>query len=284
MPRTSFSRGLQTGKVVAHEMTGVLLVLTAVLRSAKGRTTIMKMARGQQKEFFPDEKSIRQWVMLLEAQLQLDAWLQLKEMRVDLVERAKTKMKEYMNMSGIVGKRTKGMGCNTLNFHMAKHIPMSILWFGVPSNWDTFANERHHKRDKKTAQRTNKHISKFDIQMARKVQERHAVDLAVEETNGRRRWQYYSVGGFDHSDRPLKKEDVPYFDPDLTGAVVRYYKRENEMKFNIRSKMKRKDKFVYEESTRLCLEEVLEGCSDGVEELRLNTCLRVHDTRAENAT
>ena len=93
LPRTLSNRGVQAGKVMAHEMTGVVVVMTAILRSTRGRNAILSLARGQQKEFFADEGFIRQWIMFLETQLQLGAWLQLREMRVDLVERAKTKIK-----------------------------------------------------------------------------------------------------------------------------------------------------------------------------------------------
>ncbi len=284
LPRTLFNRGVQAGKVMAHEMTGVVVVMTAILRSTRGRNAILSLARGKQKEFFADEGFIRQWIMFLETQLQLDAWLQLREMRVDLVERAKTKIKEYMNMSKRIGQRTKGMRYNTLNFHVAKHIPADILAFGVPANYDTFANERHHKRDKKTSQRTNKHMSKFDIQMAKKIQERHAVDIGMEEMNGRKRWHYYSVGGFDHSDRPPKNTQIPPFDPILTGVRVRFYKRDGKMIHVVSSKMKAKDKYVHDEPTRLGLVELLNFCSDEVKELNVYSCLNVHDNRADKAT
>ena len=80
-----------------------------------------------------------------------------------------------------VGKRQEGMKYNTLNHHTTKHVPQSILDFGSSSNVDTDCIKMHHKDDKKTAQRTQKHQDKFDTQMGVKVQERKAVDCAMEE-------------------------------------------------------------------------------------------------------
>jgi len=42
----------------------------------------------------------------------------------------------------------------------------------------------------------------------------------MEEINGVKQWHYYSVGGFDHSDRPPKNSEIPPFDPILTGKRV----------------------------------------------------------------
>jgi len=50
LPRTTFSRRLNTGGLGGHEMTGMMLCLTATLRSAAGRNQIMTNARGRQKD------------------------------------------------------------------------------------------------------------------------------------------------------------------------------------------------------------------------------------------
>ena len=185
---------------MAHEMAGVILVLTGALRCTKGRATILNEARGKQKDFFSEEQFIRKWIMYFETQLQYDKWLQKPEMEVRLVKRSATKLREYMNMGKVVGQRSVGMEYKTANHHGSLHVGPMILELGVPSNYDSFNSERHHKANKKTAQRTQKKPDKFNIQMARKIQERQAVEMGMEEINGRKRWQYYNVGGFDHSD------------------------------------------------------------------------------------
>ena len=86
LPRTTFSRGLNTSGLGGHEMTGMILCLTATLRSAHGRNLIMNNARGKQKGFFPDDNYIRDWINLLETQLQFEEWLKLSEIPVTAIE------------------------------------------------------------------------------------------------------------------------------------------------------------------------------------------------------
>ena len=40
-PRTKFTKGVQKGTLMAHKMTGVILVLVATLRSTEGRKAIL---------------------------------------------------------------------------------------------------------------------------------------------------------------------------------------------------------------------------------------------------
>ena len=168
LPRTTFSRGLNTSGLSGHEMTGMILCLTATLRSAQGRNELFTTARGKQKGFFPDENYIRDWINLLETQLELEQWLKLKELPVVEVERAKTKFRELMGLVKQVGKRAKGMGYKTMNFHGTIHVPEAILNFGVPSNVNTAPNKSHHKRDKKTAKSTQFRPDTIDVQTAKK--------------------------------------------------------------------------------------------------------------------
>ena len=67
-------------------------------------------------------------------------------------------------MTKVVGKREKGMGNKTVNFHGWLHVPDDILNFGVPSNVDTQSDEMRHKRDKKSAKRTQKRPKTFEKQ------------------------------------------------------------------------------------------------------------------------
>ena len=280
MPRTTFNRGIQGGKVMAHEMTGLLLVLTLTLRCAKGRDAILRMARGEQKKYFPDEYAINNWIMLLEAQLQYEAWAKEDKMEVALVVRAKTKIREYMNMCMLVQRRDLldvGMGHDTKNHHAQKHLPDSILDFGVPENLNTFDNERHHRPDKRTAQRTQKQAAKFDIQMGQKIQECRAVAFGMEEIQGRCKWRYFS------SREVEEAEDVSPFDPIVGGAkwTVSKIKGTGEVKVTCHSRAKSRqeswsDKYIFE----LVLE-LLEYCSDYLREVCLHEEVRVYDATAE---
>ena len=156
MPRTTFSRGILTGHLGGHEMTGMMLLLSATLQCTAGRNALLNKARGKQKTYFENEDLLKDWSLLVETQLQFEEWLKLKSMPVTDVEKAKMKVRELMGIFRQVGKRKVGLGCNTMNFHGTIHAPPAILNYGVPSNINSFANERHHKRDKKTAQRTQK--------------------------------------------------------------------------------------------------------------------------------
>jgi hypothetical protein len=281
-PRTRFSRGVHEGKVMAHEMTGVLLVLVLTLRSTKGRNFILNEARGKQKDFLPDERFISDWITLLETQLQFEAWLKSTEMKVVHVVAAKTKVREYMNMSKRIGKRTKGMGFKTMNHHGTVHVPDHCLDFGVPENVNTRCNKMHHKADKKTAMRTNKQPGMFDYQVAMKVHQRQAVELGIQELRfGRPRWHYYN--GFDHSERTDNLPNAEPFEPVLTGARVRFFKHKDsgEWVYRVYSSMKYKDKFVYDAITLKGIHEACEFFSDYVECLWIHTELKVYTESAE---
>ena len=280
LPRTTFNRGIQGGKVMGHEMTGLLLVLTLTLRCTKGRDAILNMARGDQKKYFADESDIRNWIMLLEAQLQYESWAKEETMEVELVKRAKIKMKEYMDMCKLVQKRDLlevGMGHNTKNHHGQKHLADSILDFGVPENLNTFDNERHHRPDKKTAQRTQKQADKFDIQMGQKIQECRAVAFGMEEIRGRRKWDYFRNRQIDEA------EVITPFEPVLAGAkwTVSMNKETGDVKVVSHSKSKSKldrwsDEHIFE-----AMVELLCYCSDYLDEVHLHEEVRVYDASVD---
>ena len=276
LPRTTFNRGVQGGKVMGHEMTGLLLVLTLTLRCTRGRDAILSMARGDQKKYFPDEDAITNWIMLLEAQLQYEAWAKEEKMEVALVQRAKTKMREYMNMCKLVQRRDildVGMGHNTKNHHAQKHLADSILDFGVPENLNTFDNERHHRPDKKTAQRTQKQAAKFDYQMGKKIQECRAVAFGMEEIKGRCIWDYFR-------DREVEEAKViSPFGPMVGGAkwTVSKNKETGEPKVVRHSKSKSKLESWPDEHTFEAVLELLEYCSDYLDEVYLHEEVRVYD-------
>ena len=197
-PRTKFNAGVKKGKLMGHEMCGMMLVLAGTLTCTRGKELILEEARGKQREFLPNDEFIADWVMLIEKLLCFEEWLKQDELPVKSVNRASVKVRELMELHKIVGKRTSGMGNKTMNFHGTKHVPTDILNFGVPMNIDTGPNERHHKRDKKTAKKTQRRPGTFDLQVALKIIYRRCIDLGMQELAGRPKWNYYE--GFNHFD------------------------------------------------------------------------------------
>ena len=277
LPRTTFNRGVKGGKLMAHEMTGVILVLSGALRTTEGRNLILNNARGEQKKHFPNLTAIRRWMMCLETVLHLEAWMKEKTMEVELVKRANTKLREYMNMSKKVANRQVGMKHNTLNHHITKHIPDSILQFGTPDNVDTDINESHHKPDKKTAQRTQKQQDKFDIQMGTKIQHRRAIQYAMEEAhNGRRKCNYYVA------ERHRQNDSFSYFEPACSGACVVFTMVAGDLKGKLQTQMNGKDRYEYDISTRSAIEEILNHCKEHLNELSLHDTLTVWSKGTDN--
>ncbi len=275
-PPTSFSRGVNTGKLSGHEMSGMILVLTATLRCTQGRRAILEEARGNQKDFFPNSNFVRDWIMLLETQLQFESWLKSPQLTVQAVERAKTKVCELMGMIKQVGKRQEGMANTLMNFHGTKHVPEDILFFGVPSNVDTFSNERHHKRDKKTAQRTQKRPDTVDIQTATKIIHRTAVDFAMEELGGRPRWHYFA--GYDHS--PSSDDNKPQQNKyNVGGTSATFFRHPNNGNWvcRVNSHMNNKAKYKFDQNTVTGMTKLCEFFEDDFPELTLHSELTVHD-------
>ena len=251
-PRTMFTKGVMAGKLMGHEMSGMMLVLAATLRSSRGRNLILTTARGQQKQFFANHKFIRDWSMLIETQLQFETWLMMPEMQVESVKHAVTKVKEVMGLTKLVGKRDSGAGFNTMNFHATEHVPGDILSFGVPQVVKTFRNESAHKADKKSAKRTQKRPEKFDMQCGRRIQQRRAIDYAMHEIDtGMTKWDYFDR----HSDnQPAPVEDLS--DDDelelieyiVGGAKAEYFRHpvRDTWCCRVHSGMKNKHRFVYD--------------------------------------
>ncbi len=105
-------------------------------------------------------------------------------MTVDEVERLQVKARKYMDMSKTVGKREQGMGNKTMHFHGILHVPDDILNFGVPKNVDTASNEMHHKRDKKSASRTQKRPKSIELQSLNAIADRRVNDMGQMDLEG----------------------------------------------------------------------------------------------------
>ena len=82
--------------------------LRLALECKASRNLILNTARGEQKEFFPVEDSIRMWIKMLETHLMFEQWLTKDEHQIQQLQHAKTKVKELMSLTKYVGKRTKG--------------------------------------------------------------------------------------------------------------------------------------------------------------------------------
>jgi hypothetical protein len=260
VPRTQFSNVVKDGIVMAHEMQGIILVLVLTLRSTKGRHYILDTALGDQKMYFPDEKPLNNWIRLLELHLMFDRWMQQEEFNVAMVELAKTKVLEIMAMTKYVGRRSKGMQFKTANFHGMKHVCDAILDFGSPKNVDTRSDEMHHKPDKKTAQRTTKHLDTFDIEVSKKIVQRRAVDLGMAEINdpyGRKKWHYYRRKPLLPTSPLSEKDKLPV----LSGPSAVFYRMNGaeELQFKVNSRMQGKEKYVYDVSTSTAISELANG-------------------------
>jgi hypothetical protein len=186
MPGTSFSRGIQVGKLMAKDFRGVLLIILAMVRSTKGRS-ILKTYRN-----FKKQSDLDDWILLLELMLEWESYLNEPSMSVKHVRRLEKKHRYIMYIMRKVAHRSTGMGLKLLKFHSILHIWEDIIQFGVPLEFDTSANESMHKPSKKASKMTQKAADTFNFQTATRLIEFELLDLAVFELDtGRVPWLYY---------------------------------------------------------------------------------------------
>lgn len=183
---TNFTKGIKEGKLMAKDYRGVLLNMAAILRSTKGR----EMLHTKQK--FKKKSTKGDWLMLVETLLQWEAYLNEPTMLKSLVERLRTKHKALMYLLKKVANRTTGMGLKIMKFHVILHMVDDIKNFGVPMEFDTGANESHHKKSKHAAKLTQRNEANFNIQVAKRLFDFLVLDMANEEVNcGNLVWEYY---------------------------------------------------------------------------------------------
>ena len=214
LPRTDFSKGLSgQGKLMASEMSGLILVLCTVIRCTEGRRLIAAESRGKNRRLLGDLPLIQDWIMLLETMLSWEAWLKQDSIPVNEIRRFEVKVRQLMVLEKAIGKRDTGMGFRTFNFHASTHVADDILYFGVPNCVNTSSNEMHHKPDKTAARRTQRRPREFDKQCSEQIHTMSLLDMAMEELrNGSQKWGYLN-----------KKSDVDdEFDQDDAGddAIV----------------------------------------------------------------
>ena len=177
LPNTNFSGGIKDGKLMAKDFRGVLLVMAAVLRSTKGREML------NTKKKFRKEHQKRDWQLLVELLLEWEAFLCQTSMRIRDVKRLDKKHSYIMYIMKKVAKRSKGMGLNIIKFHTIRHLMDDIIIHGVPLEFDTAANESHHKLAKLAAKLTQRNEATFQYQVALRMHEFRILDLALHDLN-----------------------------------------------------------------------------------------------------
>ncbi len=251
---------------------------------------LLTESRGNQKEFLADLAKIKDWIMLLESMLQLEAWLKQPTIPVFEIERFEVKVRELMDLEKVIGQRKTGMGFRTFNFHAAVHMADDMLNFGVPSNVDTGSNEAHHKPDKTAAIRTQRRPEKFDKQLAGQIHDTAVVSEAVHEVStGDQKWLYHYREGEQEEESPGKQPpeadetdngdqstlclEPAQADIKNTGVRCRFFYSEDTgtWEYSVKSRMKQKDKFKLEPALTNMLSDVMDQLGNAVSEVQLFT-------------
>ena len=218
LPATNFSQGIRGGKLMAKDYRGVLLIMAVVMRSSEGRK-LMGTKRKFKQEYKKDD-----WLLLVELLLEWEACLCQPTMKKKHVKRLDKKHRYIMYIMKKVAKRTKGMGLNVMKFHAIIHLMTDIVIHGVPLEFDTAANESHHKEAKVAARMTQRNETNFNMQVATRMWEFHILDLALEEIKtGHRVSDYFTVetdeSGSEMSTSP-QNTDENGSNPDHNAPVV----------------------------------------------------------------
>lgn len=317
LPRTNFPKGVKKGKLMAHEMTGLILIMLTCLRTKKGQHLLLNTSRGDQARIWTNLGVIKEWMRFMERLLQWEAWLNLPEVQVYDVIRSKTKVRELMHWEKKVAYREKGMEHCTLNFHATVHTPDDQLFYGVAGNVNSRSNEMHHKDSKTAAIRTQRRAKTFDHQCAQQL---HNIDVITfgmyEVEHGESIWMYpYREVATDAEDQEpeneeeeqdlvqmvqtlqqdteemdneeqhtLEEEQEPvYVCPEgiQTGGVkveFFYCAKKKTYQYKVFSKMKNKHLFKLDEALVTFLEDLLQTFQPAVNCLTLYTEQKRHKT------
>lgn len=221
LPNTNFSKGIRGGgKMMAKEYRGVLLVMLALFRSTKGRE-IME----HRSAYFKAESTKDDWILLIEILLEWEAYLNSERMYTRHVKRLAQKHRYILYLFRKIAQRTEGMGLKLIKFHIILHLADDILQFGVPLEFDTGANEGHHKDAKKAAKLTQKEAASFQYQTALRMIEYHLLELAMEEIwHDTKLWEYFcpyegeTVTNSGQNDEEASDMDVS--EPEVEGEIV----------------------------------------------------------------
>ena len=289
MPKTKFSQGIQKGKIMAKEFSGVMLLIATILQSSNGKD-LLKSSR---KKNFREDWQFDNWTMLIELLMQWEAFLKMDQMERKHVRRLKKKHRELMFLIKSVCRRKKGMGLKIMKFHQVLHIALDIMMFGVPMCVDTGSNESHHKLTKIAAKLTQKDIRFFEQQTAQRLLEFLILDLALEELNGRSVWDYFV--GYDNPRQQKNVETVRTLssdeenDSNLEGSLDSEAQEDETITFGTRirvlwdedeeepgwcfhgTRMANPDKVSWNRNVQSFLWQVQEACAEWVTELEIRT-------------
>jgi hypothetical protein len=187
LPRTQFGQGIVKGKLMGKEMTGVLLLMAAVMQTSKGKQ-LLRSSKGSK---FKSDVVYADWVLLLETLLQWDMYMRQEEIPRKQAKRLELKHKYLLFLIKKVIQRTSGMGTNLVKFHAILHLCADMLMYAVPLNVDTSENEEHWKPTKVAAKLTQKDLRSFAKQTATRLVEFDLLDLAMEDVKGNKIWEYF---------------------------------------------------------------------------------------------
>ena len=189
IPKCSFSQGIQAGRLMGREYRGVLLIMLCILRSTSGRQ-IMGQSR---KKMLNDDVKVDDWIMLVETLLQWEAYLCSDELLVRDVRRLEKKHRYIMYLMRRIAHRTEGMGLKIMKFHTVLHLFDDIMVNGCPLEFDTSANEGHHKVSKHGARLTQKAAKTFNLQTANRITEFRLIEYALLELEEDKvPWNYFA--------------------------------------------------------------------------------------------
>jgi len=273
LPRTDLSKGIRGGKLMAHEMTGLILMLCTCLRCYEGRSALMNESIGKQRQHFSERAFIKDSIMLLESMLQMEAWLKLPEIPAFEVQRFEVMMHELMALEKVIGKRSTGMGFRTFDFHAAVHLSDNMLYHSVPDHVNSSSNEMHHKPDKTAALRTQRMPSKFDIQLSRQLHQMEVVNQGMQEmSTGVQKWACHTKESGTGEPSPQKVTKHPKPDIQHTGVRCHFFYSDDEEKWvcKVQSRMHDVHKFKLESELCVCLSEIIGQLGNGDETLSLS--------------
>ena len=183
---TNFTKGIMEGKLMAKDYRGVLLNIAACIQSQAGQVLLKTRKK------FRKPGVIQDWLLLVETLLEWEAYLNEPKMARKHLQRLRKKHKVLMYLIKAVAPRVEGMGLKIMKFHAILHMVDDILLYGIPLEFDTAANESHHKPSKAAAKLTQRNLANFDIQVAIRLFEFMLIDLALLEVeDGPCRWEYY---------------------------------------------------------------------------------------------
>lgn len=173
LPRTVFRKGLSTGgHLMAEEIPGCLLVMLFTMHTKEYMDIFGNKPRFTQELGLGNESHITDWITLLSSLLQWLSWLKQSQISRRLVDQSKKATRWLMRLFKFVAPRTKGMGNNTIKMHLVLHIADDIIRHGVPQNFNSaFMESAHIPLAKDTSRNTQKRVTTFTLQAARRYAE-----------------------------------------------------------------------------------------------------------------